>query len=118
MLRNIRSRIIANCQLPTANLCLLLLPFASLLFTSLIPPTYQIARLKYNGGGDWYVSPTSLPNLIRFCNKNLGTNFNEEENTVEAGSKDIFNYPFVHMTGHGNVVFNPSEAENLRNYMI
>ena len=74
--------------------------------------------MKYNGGGDWYVSPTSLPNLIRFCNKNLGTTINEEENVVDAGSKDIFNFPFVHMTGHGNVVFSQSEAENLRNYLI
>src|ERR1700752_1379631 len=83
-----------------------LLSVAFLLFASLAPPTYQIARLKYNGGGDGYVMPPSLPNLISFCNKNLGTNFNEEENVVEAGSKDIFNFPFVHMTGHGNVVFN------------
>ncbi|MBI3502345.1 MAG: DUF4159 domain-containing protein [Bacteroidetes bacterium] len=94
-----------------------LIAFISLLF-SFSPPTYQIARLKYNGGGDWYVSPTSLPNLIRFCNKNLGTNINEEENVVETGSKDIFNFPFVHMTGHGNVSFSTQEAENLRNYMI
>ena len=95
-----------------------LLPTAYCLFGFSSPPTYQIARLKYNGGGDWYVGPTSLPNLIRFCNKNLGTNINEEENVVEAGSKDIFNFPFIHMTGHGNVVFSQSEAENLRNYMI
>jgi hypothetical protein len=80
-------------------------------------PTWQIARLKYNGGGDWYVSPTSLPNLIEFCNKNLGTNMQPEEATVEVGSTDIFNYPFVHMTGHGNVVFSAQEAENLRNYL-
>jgi hypothetical protein len=82
------------------------------------PTTYQIARLKYNGGGDWYVSPTSLPNLIEFCNKNLGTNLNPEEAIVEVGSTDLFNYPIVHMTGHGNVVFSVQEAENLRNYLI
>lgn len=82
------------------------------------PPTYQLARLKYNGGGDWYVSPTSLPNLIEFCNKNIGTNLNPEEAVVEVGSSDIFNYPFIHMTGHGNVVFTAQEAENLRNYLI
>lgn len=96
----------------------LLLPAAFIFFASLAPPSYQIVRLKYSGGGDWYASPTSLPNLIRFSNKNLGTNFNEEENIVEAGSKDIFNFPFVHMTGHGNVIFNQQEAANLRNYMI
>jgi hypothetical protein len=78
----------------------------------------QIALLKYNGGGDWYANPTSLPNLIKFCNENLGTNLAKENATVEAGSPEIFNYPFVHMTGHGNIFFNEQEAQNLRNYLI
>ncbi len=95
-----------------------LLGSVGIFFSSFLPPTYQIARLKYNGGGDWYASPTSLPNLIRFCNSNLGTNIKEEESVIEVGSKDIFNFPFVHLTGHGNVIFNRSEAENLRNYLI
>ena len=82
------------------------------------PPGYQIALLKYNGGGDWYANPTSLPNLAKFANKNMGTNINEEVPTVDAGSQEIFNYPFVHMTGHGNVIFNPQEAKNLRDYLI
>ncbi|MCD4724254.1 MAG: DUF4159 domain-containing protein [Bacteroidales bacterium] len=78
----------------------------------------QIALLKYNGGGDWYANPTSLPNLIRFCNENLGTELAPDYATVEVGSRDIFNYPFVHMTGHGNVVFSPQETKNLRDYLI
>lgn len=79
----------------------------------------QIALLKYNGGGDWYSNyATSLPNLIKFCNENIKTNINPEQATVEVGSPDIFNYPFVHMTGHGNVVFTTQEAENLRSYLI
>ncbi|MEA3494537.1 MAG: DUF4159 domain-containing protein [Bacteroidota bacterium] len=77
----------------------------------------KIGRLVYKGGGDWYANPTSLPNLIKFCNENLNTNINDAED-IEVGSKDIFNYPFIHMTGHGNVVFNFSEAENLRKYLI
>ncbi len=82
-------------------------------------PTYQIALLKYSGGGDWYANiETSLPNLIEFCNTNLKTNINKEQATVEVGSPDIFNYPLVHMTGHGNVLFNAQESENLRNYLI
>lgn len=98
---------------------LFLLAITAVISSSFIlAPTYQVARLKYNGGGDWYASPTSLPNLIEFCNKNLGTNLNGEEGVVEAGSTDIFNYPIVHMTGHGNVVFSMQEAENLRNYLI
>ena len=79
--------------------------------------TYQIAVLKYDGGGDWYANPTALPNLIEFCNSNIGTNIKKEPAIVEAGSKDIFNYPFVHMTGHGNVIFSAMESENLRNYL-
>ena len=79
--------------------------------------TYQIATLKYNGGGDWYANPTALPNLIAFSNENIGTNIKKEPAIVEVGSSDIFNYPFLHMTGHGNVVFNTSETENLRKYL-
>jgi len=80
--------------------------------------TYQIALLKYNGGGDWYANPTSLTNLVDFCNKNLKTNINPEYATIEAGSSEIFNYPFIHLTGHGNVIFNDQETLNLRNYLI
>lgn len=86
--------------------------------TSAQPP-YKIALLKYNGGGDWYANlETSLPNLIRFCNQNLGTNIDAEQAVVEAGSPEIFNYPFVHMTGHGNWVLSQQEADNLRNYLV
>ena len=85
--------------------------------TSFAPPSYKIAKLKYNGGGDWYANKTSLPNLIRFCNQNMGTNIFPEEDIVEVGSKDIFNYPFVHMTGHGNFLLNDQEVQNLRNYL-
>lgn len=79
---------------------------------------YQIALLKYNGGGDWYANPTSLGNLIDFCNKNLGTQIDPRTETVEISSSELFHYPFIHMTGHGNVVFNEQEVENLRNYLI
>lgn len=81
-------------------------------------PELRLALLKYNGGGDWYANPTSLTNLANFCNTSLGTDLNPEYATVDVGSADLFNYPFVHMTGHGNVVFSPAEAENLRNYLI
>jgi|TARA_B100001142_G_scaffold329231_1_gene391788 hypothetical protein len=79
--------------------------------------TYQIAILKYNGGGDWYANPTSLSNLIRYSNKNIGTNIQKDPAIVEVGSIDIFNYPFLYMTGHGNVVFSNNEAENLKKYL-
>lgn len=79
--------------------------------------TATIALMKYAGGGDWYANPTSLPNLIKFCNENLNTRLNPEPATVEPGDPGIALYPFVHMTGHGNVVFNEAEAANLRNYL-
>jgi hypothetical protein len=90
----------------------------SLIFSLTAEAQLQLALLKYNGGGDWYANPTSLPNLISFCNENLGTNLNDDFATVEVGSPDIFNYPFVHMTGHGNVIFSAQEVKNLRDYLI
>lgn len=78
----------------------------------------QIAKLKYRGGGDWYANKTSLPNLIDFCNTVLNTNLSSDEKIVELSNTEIFNFPFIHMTGHGNVVFNEHEAQNLRNYLI
>ena len=77
-----------------------------------------VAKLKYEGGGDWYANKTALPNLIDFCNNNLNTNLTLEEEVVDVGSPEIFLYPYVYMTGHGNVVFTDDEAENLRKYLI
>lgn len=80
-------------------------------------PSFKIAKLKYGGGGDWYSNKTSLPNLIEFCNRNLKTNIAPDEEIVEPGSAELSLYPFVHMTGHGNVVFTDAEAQNLRKYL-
>ena len=80
--------------------------------------TFQIAVLKYNGGGDWYANPTSLKNLILFCNENIGTNIENEPAVIEANNLNIFNYPFVHVTGHGNIIFDQNEIENIRNYLL
>ncbi len=77
----------------------------------------EIALLKYNGGGDWYANPTSLPNLIKFCNQNIGTKIKLKPATVEPSSPDLLSYPMIHMTGHGNVVFSAADQENLRNYL-
>ncbi len=83
------------------------------------PQAYKIAVLKYNGGGDWYANlDTSLPNLIQFCNEQLKTGIHPEQAIVEASSPEVFNYPFIHMTGHGNVIFSTQEAENLRKYLM
>ena len=81
-------------------------------------PMVKIALLKYSGGGDWYANPTSLPNLAAFCNSQLGTNISIDIPTIDAGSMEIFNYPFIHMTGHGNVFFTAQEADNIRTYLF
>lgn len=78
----------------------------------------KIAKLKYNGGGDWYANKTALPNLIAFANRELHTNLHAEEDIVEVGNSDLFLYPYVYMTGHGNVIFNDAEAANLRKYLV
>jgi len=77
----------------------------------------QIATLEYKGGGDWYANPTALPNLIRFCNENIQTNINEKNKTVKPSSLDLFNYPILFITGHGNILFDEKSALNLRNYL-
>jgi len=79
---------------------------------------FQIATLKYRGGGDWYANPTALPNLVAFTNQNAGTTISRQIVQVEVGSPQIFNYPYIYMTGHGNVVFSQQEAENLRSYLL
>ena len=78
----------------------------------------EIGILKYKGGGDWYSNPTALPNLITFCNDNIDTKIKSKPQTVEVGSTDLFQYPFIHMTGHGNVFFSNDDALNLRNYLL
>jgi hypothetical protein len=78
----------------------------------------KIAKLKYNGGGDWYANKTALPNLIKFSNRELGTSLKSDEDVVEVGSTDLYTYPYVYMTGHGNVVFSMEEANNLRSYLM
>lgn len=89
-----------------------------LLITANVLIAQDVAILKYKGGGDWYSNPTALPNLIKFCNENIDTKINDKPQTVEVGSTDIFQFPFLHMTGHGNVFFDGDDAENLRNYLL
>ena len=88
-----------------------------LFFISNIVYAQEVAVLKYDGGGDWYANPTALPNLIKFCNVNIATKINKKPVTVEASSIDIFNYPIIFMTGHGNVYFDETAVENLKSYL-
>lgn len=89
----------------------------SVLLIGYLAQSQEIGLLKYGGGGDWYANPTSLPNLIKFCNLNTGTKLSSKAQTVELSSPDLFSYPFIHATGHGNIVFTDAEVENLRKYL-
>ena len=101
-----------NTILHTKNI---LIFFLSLSFSTF---AQEVAVLKYNGGGDWYANPTAIPNLIEFSNKNIKTKISKSPTTVSVGSSDLFNFPIVFMTGHGNVFFTDQEAKNLRQYLI
>lgn len=101
-----------NTILHTKNI---LIFFLSLSFSTF---AQEVAVLKYNGGGDWYANPTAIPNLIEFSNKNIKTFISKNPTRVSAGSSDIFNFPIIFMTGHGNVFFTDQEANNLRQYLI
>jgi len=98
--------------------CVKFLPFVLFYFMLLAVQAQEVAVLKYGGGGDWYGNPTAMPNLVSYCNEQLGTDLNEKVAVVEPASSDIFKYPFLHMTGHGNVLWNDEEGENLRNYLF
>jgi hypothetical protein len=89
-----------------------------LLLVSIAGFSQEIALLKYNGGGDWYANPTSLPNLIKYSNQIINTKIKAKPATVEPSSPDLFSYPFVHMTGHGNVVFSDSDGNNIKDYLL
>lgn len=91
--------------------------FLGILFIWNLGFSQEIALVKYSGGGDWYANPTSLPNLVKYCNQTINTKISVRIPTVEVGSTEIFSYPFVHMTGHGNVVFSTNDVENLKNYL-
>jgi hypothetical protein len=97
---------------------LILIFLYAIAFTAFSQGSFQLAVLKYGGGGDWYANPTAVPNLVKFCNQQMGMSIDTEVPVVEVGSSELFNFPWVHMTGHGNVVFNQQEVENLRNYLI
>lgn len=92
--------------------------FVLLIFFNVGSRAQEIAVLKYQGGGDWYSNPTSLPNLIKFCNENINTALKPQPQTVEPASSNLEQFPIIHMTGHGNVIFNERELENLRTYLL
>jgi hypothetical protein len=93
------------------------LVFFSLMVLSTMAQSEKLAIVKYRGGGDWYANPSALKNLSVFCNAEINTDLNPDYATVEIGSLEIFNYPFLHLTGHGNILFDDQEAKNLDLYL-
>lgn len=100
---------------PIFLICFVLICFS---FPGKAQYAFKIAKIRYQGGGDWYANKTALPNLIKFCNQELRMNIDPEDQVVDVGNSEIYNYPFVYLTGHGNVLFSNEEALNLRNYLI
>ena len=92
--------------------------FFSCVLISQFLEAQEVAILKYEGGGDWYANPTAVPNLIRYCNENIDTRLLEKPKNIEPQSKELFNFPIVFLTGHGNVFFSDQASKNLRNYLI
>jgi len=97
---------------------LLVMSGSFLSLTNAESKSMKLALLKYSGGGDWYSNPTALTNLALYCNSELNTNIDPAYGTVEVSSPEIFDYAFLHMTGHGNVVFSDADADNLRQYLL
>jgi len=80
--------------------------------------SFKIGKLKYDGGGDWYANPTSLSNLFRFVRQNTTARISLSEEITDLKSSQLFQYPMLYMTGHGNVVFSEEEVTNLRKYLL
>jgi hypothetical protein len=78
---------------------------------------FKIARLKYNGGGDWYNDPSAEVNLLNFVQKNTNIKVDSKYRFVDIATDEIFSYPFLFLTGHGNIVFSNEEARRLRLYI-
>jgi hypothetical protein len=94
---------------------LLLLPFLAGVETT---AKTGFARLQYDGGGDWYNDPEVLPNLAKYANSVLNSAFPPDQSVVKASDPKLFDYPFLYLTGHGNIRFSEREIENLRTWML
>lgn len=96
---------------------ILLVVFNAFLVFAQSQGAFEIARLKYNGGGDWYNGQSEEVNLLKFVAENTNVNVNPEYKFVDLSTDEIFSYPFLFMTGHGNIVFSEDEAQRLKKYL-
>ncbi len=96
------------------NIILAFLFLPSLVFAE----SFSIARVHYDGGGDWYCDPSSLVNLQGFVTESLGIETDEKEKSVRLLDEDLFRHPYLYLSGHGNIRLNNEEASNLRDYLL
>jgi hypothetical protein len=80
-------------------------------------PGFKIAKLRYDGGGDWYANPTALPNLFKYIRNNTQAAVSLVEEITDLKSPQLFQYPMIYMTGHGNILLSEEEVNNLRKYL-
>ena len=85
--------------------------------TPVLPPVLTIARLQYDGGGDWYANPSSLPNLLAAIRQRTSLAVDKTEARVTLTDDRLWDYPFIHVTGHGNIKFSDAEVARLREYL-
>lgn len=80
--------------------------------------SFMIARVKYQGGGDWYNNPSVIPNLARYIKQHTLTDIAEQEAQVSLTDESLFSYPILYLTGHGQFSMSSTEAERLRTYLL
>jgi Domain of unknown function (DUF4159) len=85
---------------------------------SVQPRSLTIAQLQYDGGGDWYANPTALPNLLRTIRERTGLHVTDRPARTRLTDPNLRTYPFLYMTGHGNVLFSDEEVRLLRQYLL
>ena len=117
MLKVAQHSVVAFCEFSQVRRLALLLLLGCICLTPLAART-GFARLQYDGGGDWYNDPEVLPNLAKYVNQTLSTDFPTDQEIVKAGEAKLFDFPFIYMTGHGNIRWSDKELENLRNWML
>ena len=92
--------------------------FIIFLFGSIYGQTFQIARIQYSGGGDWYCDPSSLPNLLNYLEINTPISTHKKEARIKLSDDNASQYPYLYLTGHGNIKFNENEIIALRSMLL
>ena len=92
--------------------------FILLLFGNIYGQTFHLARIQYGGGGDWYCDPSSLPNLLKYLKNNTPISIHDHETRIKLTDDNVNQYPYLYLTGHGNIKFNENEIIALRSILL